>query len=595
MLTYMKFRKFISELIRRNVFKAVIAYLAVAWVIVQIASIVLPAFEAPSYALKVIIYLLAVGLMFWVVFSWVYDLTSEGFKRTDDIEDSEEVSKLTNRRLNRVIAGALTTAVLILIAVSFWAGAKYSEGPDPNQKQKIAVIPFNAVEGDSLDEYFIFGMTDGLIEELSRVEQFTVISQLSTRFFEQPVSEASMLFTEQVEEIEHFIYGDLSFESNRLKIHVQLRESLESEAVWAKEYSDDITKVKFLWSEVSRDLSRHLGLEILPEDQKKWADIQQVNPETYELYLKGNHFLNKPTLGDWAKGLVFLEEAKDKNPGDTHAWAALAEGYVNLGHGPSPSKEVFPKARQAALRAIQLDSTNAKGWAALAHYHTYFGMDWELADYAFHRANELNPNLAYNHYHRAWYLALFGRMNEAIYEHKLAQELDPFTSLNTSWLGELYRWLGLYDEAMYEVNKILDFDENDLFASIVKSYILMDQGEIEQSIALGEKVYGMLPPWGDMVLGYILPRLGKIEEAKALISRLESSPMTSWNALVLGLSYMEIGNESKALEWFNYQDKNAFYPWIRIWAHGKSIEKNPEFLKLIRDMNLPDPAPLVYN
>ena len=124
----MKFQKFISELVRRNVIKAIIAYLAIAWVIIQIASVLFPVFNAPDYSLKVLIYILSVGLLLWIGFSWVYDLTSEGFRKTKDIVNSEEVSKLNSRRLNKIIVGSLSLAVLLLIVLSFWAGSLWNEG-----------------------------------------------------------------------------------------------------------------------------------------------------------------------------------------------------------------------------------------------------------------------------------------------------------------------------------------------------------------------------------------------------------------------------------------------------------------------------------
>ncbi len=138
------------------------------------------------------------------------------------------------------------------------------------------------------------------------------------------------------------------------------------------------------------------------------------------------------------------------------------KAYINLGHEGAPP-EVFLKALEAAKRAIDLDSTVAQGWASLSQYHTYFGRDWAMAEYAFNRANALDPNLADNHYHRAWYLALFGKMNEAIEEHKMAQELDPFTPSQTAWLGELYLMVGRYEEALIEGRKsLLMEDEGDL-------------------------------------------------------------------------------------------------------------------------------------
>ena len=108
----MRFRKLISELIRRNVFKATVAYLAVAWVLIQIASIIFPAFDAPDYAIKILIYIFCFGLVLWIIFSWFYDLTAEGFKKTEDIENSEEVTKLNSKRLNKIIAVSLFMAVI---------------------------------------------------------------------------------------------------------------------------------------------------------------------------------------------------------------------------------------------------------------------------------------------------------------------------------------------------------------------------------------------------------------------------------------------------------------------------------------------------
>ena len=137
----MKLNKLISELKRRHVFKSTIAYLAIAWVIMQIASIVLPAFNAPDYTLKGLIYLLSIGLIFWIGFSWVYELTPDGIQKTDNIIDNEETLKLTDRRLNKIIIGSLVLAVVLLVSISFWAGSSWNNEPTPDNK-KVAVIPF---------------------------------------------------------------------------------------------------------------------------------------------------------------------------------------------------------------------------------------------------------------------------------------------------------------------------------------------------------------------------------------------------------------------------------------------------------------------
>ena len=590
----MRFRKFISELSRRNVFKAIIAYLAIAWVLIQIASIVLPAFGAPEYSLKIVIYFLSAGLILWIGFSWVYDLTSEGFKKTDDIIDNEEFAKITNRRLNKVIGGSLFIAILLLIGVSFWAGSRWNQGLFMKDTKKVAVLPFvDATKGE--EEYFKTGMTDALIDELSKVDELKVISQASTKMLSASLSVTSGFMSDQVEGIEYFVNGSLERENNTLKVHIELKESLHSEAFWSKDYNDDLSKVRSLWASVAEDLTRQMGVVVKPREVKLWNNLKTVNPETYELYLKGKHFLSLSNPQDWQKGLVYLEEARDKNPGDSYAYSGLAEGYVMLGHGPAPPPDVFPKAQEAALRAVQLDSTNANGWAALAHYHTYFGWDWELAEYAFNKANELNPNLAYNHYHRAWYLAIFGRMNEAIEEHILAQELDPFTPLHTAWLGELYRCVGMYEEGLAEIEKVEQMRKNNALGMFIKGRILLSKGDIEQGLT-SLKQGSQIMPFGKFYFyGLGVLQSGDREEGMAMIRELESMPVTPWNALCLAQMYLEIGDLDNALKWFGYEEKHAFYPWLRILVYAKGLQQDPRFLKLVREMNLPDPAPLIYD
>jgi TolB-like protein len=589
----MRFRKLISELSRRNVFKAIIAYLAIAWVVIQIASIVFPAFDAPDYSLKILIYILSVGLILWVGFSWIYDITSDGIKKTEDIVNVKEVGELTNRRLNKVIAGALTIAVLLLISLSFLAGSLWNEGLQIKDTKKVAVIPF-LQNGEEQEDYFKTGMTDALIDELSKVEELTVISQASSRKLSDTLSLANMFISNETEQIDYFVYGSLEREMNTFNIHIQLKESLQSEPVWAKEYTDDLTKVKILWAQVAKDITRQMGIIVKPEVTKLWDNLKSVRPETYELYLKGKHFLNKSTPQNWQKGIVYLEEAIDKNPDDSYAYSGLAEGYVMLGHGLVHPPGIFPKAQEAALRAIRLDSTNANGWAALSHYHTYFGWDWELAEYAFNRANDLNPNLAENHYHRAWYLALFGRMNEAIDEHKRASEIDPFSPFFTARLAQLYNAVGLYEEGLAEIKKVEQMSKNNALVMFIKGRLLFDQGNTKEGLEILKKASQILEIRKFLGYGIAVIQSGNIEEGKALIKELEAMPVTPYNAWGLARLYLEIGDLDSAFKWLNFKDKHAFFPWIRVIDLDKKVRQDPRFLKLIRDMNLPDPAPLVY-
>ncbi len=595
----MKWNEFFSELKRRSVIKSTIAYLAVSWIIVQIASIIFPTFEAPDYALKVLIYLLSFGLIIWVIVSWIYDLTPEGLRKTEDIPSDEGISELTDKRLNKVIAVSLSIAVLLLVVISFYAGSQW-EPSDKMSNKKIAVVPFEGQTSSGTDEisdqaYLYNGLSDMLIDELSKVELLDVINRYSTTVLSAGVSGGNTLVDNVLNGIDYYVTGSLDQNDNEIDLVLELRERMESDPIWKKAYSRDVSEVRKLLGEAATDLTNQMGIEIADDDKVLWSNLRRVNPETFSLYLKGRHYLNQSTPEEWQRGLVYMEEAIDRNPADPDAYAYLAEAYITLGHGPDPPPEVFPKALSAAQRAIQLDSTVALGWAALAHYHTYFGKDWNLAEYAFRRANDLNPNLAANHYHRAWFLALFGRMNEAIDTHIRAQELDPFAPLNTAWLGELYRMVGMYEEGLAEAEKSSLMAQDYALGMFIQGRIFLDQGREEEAFEIFNKAAEVNIAWRYFGLGLSLIRAGRLEEGKKILREFEELPINGYRALILAGMYSELGDFDKAFEYLNYPQKHGWFPWIRIMFVNPEMRQDPRFLKIIREMNLPDPAPLAYD
>ena len=593
----MKWNNLISELKRRHVFKSTIAYLAISWIIIQIASIILPTFDVPDYSLKILIYILAVGLIFWIVFSWYYDLTIKGIQKTDDIETSKESMELANRRLDKVIAGSLTVGVLLLLVISFWAGSNWNDQPASSEIKKVAVIPFVQNTDRVEEEYFETGMTQELMDELSKVDQLKVISQKSTQVLTSGFDQTSSLIVNVIKGIDYFVEGSFEWELNMIQVHIILRESINGEPVWQKRYSKDLSEVRTLWANVATDLARQMGLAVKPANSKFGSGRQPVDPEAYALYLKGKHYLNKSTPADQERGLVYLQEALDRNPADANTWAWLSEAYINLGHGGA-DPDVFLKALETANRAIELDSTVALGWAALSHYHTYFGKDWAMAEYAFNRANTLDPNLADNHYHRAWYLALFGRMNEAIEEHKMAQELDPFTPSQTAWLGGLYRMVGRYEEALIEIEKasLIAREQGNLqyvLGMRLKAQIFIDQGKVEAGLELMKQCTEIVPSVS-VIYGWALIETGFIEEGKAILNEIEQMPPNDKRDLFIGIFYAYLGDYDKSFEYWSIENKAALFPWLRTYFVPDEIRKDQRFIKLMRDMNLPDPAPLEY-
>lgn len=591
----MKIRRLLSELQRRNVFKSTVAYLAVSWVIIQIASILLPAFDAPAYAMKLLIAILGIGLGLWIVFSWIYDLTPQGFQKTGDLETDATIYSSNSRRLNRVIFGAITLAILLLIGASFWAGAQWSNPGDKGLDTRIVVLPFDIIGDDEEIAYFNEGMTESLIDEFSKMSQVTVLNIAASRYLEAGFNPGNSLVVEELEEIEYFISGTLEKNNNLVKLHIKISEDIDEQPKWEKEYARDVSEIRALSAEIVTEVSREIGIGLKAADILLQAGIKPVVPETYELYLKGKYFLNKSTMEDWQRGLVYLQEAIDRNAADPYAYAGLAEGYITLGHNLMPPDDVFPKALAAAKRAIQLDSTNAEGWAALSQYHTYFGWDWDLAEYAFKKADQIHPNMAYNHYHRAWYLALFGRMDEAIAAHKRAQEIDPFSAMHTAWLGYLYMMVGEYEKGLAEADKALAMQNDYALSLFVKGTIFIEMGRHKEGLEVLEKAGKINYGWRYMGQVRALFKTGNREKAMSIIKEMESQEPNSFISLCLAYAYFEDENLDKGFENLVNAKEHAFYAWIRVMVKDEKIKKDPRYKKLINELGLPTPSPLIYN
>jgi tetratricopeptide (TPR) repeat protein len=593
----MKIKRLYRELVRRNVFRAVLAYLAVAWVLIEFSSVILPTFDAPPYLLQGIIYLLAIGLVFWTIFAWIYDLTPEGWKKTPDWTDTTETRAANSRRLNAVIAVSAVTAILLLLAGSFWAGSRWNSDQELAYEPayQIAVIP---IESDTtgLEEAEVFrdGLTQELIEALSGNRSLMVLNMGSTKYFTAGLVPDNTYLASNSGNIDYFVSGKLNKNENLLKVTLELRKDLLEGAIWTREYQSDLSGVKKLWASATADILDFIGLGS-PETRSIEKELRSIHPETYELYLKGKYYLSKSTVEDWQRGLVYLQEAIDRNPADPDAYASMAEGYITWGHNLMPPDDVFPKALAASKRAIQLDSTNALGWATLADYHTYFGWDYAMADYAFRKADSLNPNMALNHYHRSWYLALFGRMNEAIAEHKRAQELDPFTPMHTAWMAELYRWVGEYDLALAELEKVFEMNTGRYaLALVLKGMILTDMGRVDEGLETMRQACEINMGWY-VFYGPYLMKYGQAEEANDLLKELEALPDIPFFNLVRAGTYKEAGDLDKAFEYLEKGKRHAWYAWfVRIYM-ADELQKDPRYWALLEELKLPPPGPFKYD
>lgn len=556
-----------ATLVERRVIHWTLGYLAAAWAVLEALGFMAELYGWSQVLVRSAVVLLAAGLLAVVVLSWFHG--SRGPQRVSRIE-----------------------AALLAVIVASGAVGVAAFGPTGDDladagsapEVSLAVLPPTDLTGDPAQEYFVAGMHEALISQLAQVTALRVISRRSTLRYRE--SQESLPQIAEELGVEAVIESAITRSGDSVGIRARLvRTSPRERLLWSETFHAGIQEVLTLHGQVARAIAREARVELTPDQQSRLAAGDVIDPQTYEAYLRGMHALGRGTPQDFERGLAYLHEAVDRDPADALAYAGLAMGYATLGHGPAPPPDTWTRAREAAHRAITLDPTLAEAHAALAKVAMYYEWDWEVAEREFRRANELNPSLAMNRYHYAWYLALAGRMDEAIAEHKVAKRLDPLTAQHTAWLGGLYVWDGRPQEGLEEALLALELDSLAIPTLFVLGDAYAELGRYDEAIATHQRLVE-LTPVGLWVLGRTYAAAGMEDEARRIRTELEANPM-AWNAFGLIVVNTALGDFDQAFEWLEHEPNHAWLPWTSIAFWTEDLRRDPRFARFLQRLDLP--------
>jgi TolB-like protein/Flp pilus assembly protein TadD len=353
----------------------------------------------------------------------------------------------------------------------------------PPKIESIAVLPLENLSGDPEQEYFADGMTDALITNLGQIKALRVISRTTAMHFK----DAKKTLPEIARElnVDGIIEGTVLRSGERVRIAAQLLDARKDRHLWAETYERDLQEVLALQGEVARDVAQHVQAKLTPQEQIRFASGQSrsVNPEAYELCLKGRYQWNKRTREGLMKALEYFQRAIRVDPSCALAYSGLADTYGVLGNnGFLPTNEVFPKAKAAALKAVELDGDLAEAHASLAV--ELAPSDWQGHEKEFLRAIELNPSYANAHHWYALGLVAMGRSDEAIREIEQARRLDPLSARINTNVGLVLYGARQYDRAIAELLKAQELEPSDVSAHLVLGWTYLAKGMTRE--ALGE-------------------------------------------------------------------------------------------------------------
>ncbi len=444
-----------SELKRRNVFRVAAAYAVGGWILIEAGSVLMPTFGVPDGVFKVYAVIVIAGFVLATIFSWIFEFSSEGIRRTEDVPDRQSVAPITGRRLDWLIIGLLIVALGISVTLNI-TGLRGSAGSDAERRASIAVLPFASRSANASNAFFADGIHDDLLTSLAKIGSLKVISRTSVMEYRDTTKNLKQIGGELG--VRHVLEGSVQRVGENVRINVQLIDAESDDHLWAQVYDRELTteNIFSIQSEISTNIADALKAALTPGDRARLKSRPTGSLEAYNLYLAGRNNVYQRRLDNLFQARNQFEQAIALDPNYAQAYSGLSDSLmlILINHQALSPDEVYPLAQAAVDRALELDTEDAEIYASLGlirmHQAEWKRSKPELVEAAtaLERAIELNPNHAQAF---TWYASvqgLRGRPEKAIELLEKALELDPLARIPQSNLAEKYAELGHNDEAL---------------------------------------------------------------------------------------------------------------------------------------------------
>ncbi len=478
--------------------------------------------------------------------------SGERFESTRDlalaleaVSESPAPAPAARRRRALWWAAAGLAAVLAVSAGVAW---RVRSPPPTAGIPSIAVLPLQNLSREPSQDYFADGMTEALITDLAKVGGLRVISRTSVMRYKGTSKGIPEIAREL--NVSAVLEGSVQQSGDRVRITAQLIDGRTDEHLWAESYDRDLKDVLALQSEVARQAARAIRVRLTPEDHVQLARTRAVDPEAHRLYLQARYLLNRRSVPEMKQAIEMLQQLVAKDPSYAQGYATLSEGYSVLDdYGGLPPEEAYPKAIEAARRALEIDPDLAEAHASLGHILLH-QRRWDDAKRELRRAIELNPSLALAH---RWYsnaLAWTGDVDGSLREARYASALDPSSSATV--LGHKLIESRRYDEAIEVLRKGAQIDPRvrggATYFMLAWTYAL--QNRHEEALTAVRTLWELSPDRSSKIhLAYVHARAGRTAEARAVLAELQASASASDEPLFQQLAhvYVALGDKEKAL------------------------------------------------
>jgi eukaryotic-like serine/threonine-protein kinase len=454
----------------------------------------------------------------------------------------------------------------------------------------VAVLPLKNLSGDPEQEYFADGMTEALITDLGKIGALRVTSRTSVMRYKEdrkPLPEIARQL-----KVDGVVEGSVLRSGDRVRITAQLIEAATDQHLWSRSYERDLRDVLALQSEVAQAIAQEIKIKLTPQEQTRLASARPVHREAYDAYLKGHYFWNKGTEEARKRSVDYFNQSIEKDPSYAPAYAGLAESFLALQvHGTWSPREFLPKAKAAAMRAVELDDTLAEARTALGHVKYRYERDLVGAEREYRRAIDINPRYADAHVWYGYLLAAIGQRDASIAEMKQALELEPLSLMIHHHLTWAFYYTGQYDEAIEQARKVIEMDPNFSPGHLNLGIACERKGMYKEAIAELEKaVYLSREPQAMAALGHAYAVSGRKKQAEKMLGQLrELSKRRHVSPRFIALIYVGLGEKEQALEWLHkaYEQYSHGLNILRADSRFDGLRSDPRFADLLRRLGLP--------
>jgi TolB-like protein/DNA-binding winged helix-turn-helix (wHTH) protein/Tfp pilus assembly protein PilF len=497
------------------------------------------------------------------------------------------------RHWSRILAAS--TVMVALVAIYFvWSRERVRQQPSA-ERLMVAVLPFENLTGDAAQEYLSDGLTEEMIAQLGHLdpEHLGVIARTSVMHYKHTTEQAGQIGRELG--VQYLLEGSLRRESDRVRVTAQLVQTKDQTRIWSQQYDRELKSLLALQGEIAQETADEIELT-LGRSHKPWATDRKLAPpnsyQAYDLYLKGRYFWNKRTNDGFQQAAAYFQQSIAIDPTYARAYAGLADAYALMSSWTFVSQtEAIPKARAAALRALQLDDSLAEAHTSLALIAENYDYDWQTAEKEYRRAIQLDPQYATAHHWYAECLSFQGRFAEALEESERARQLDPLSLIIATDHAVILYFARQYDRAIEQFRAVLAMEPNFTHAHMVV-YAYIEKGMFPEALAETAEWRRSDGSPVSEVEAYVYARWGKQRQAERALAQSQQDILHGREVSPFAVLevYVAMGKKDQALatveKW--HREHSNLVTTLKVRPTLDPLRREPRFQELLRSIGLAD-------